>query len=337
MEALERAAAPSADRASDVRLAQLALDRAKDDLARAQVDEERLSRSDAGAQVRVGLTDPTAAIRAAERRVADATLRLEQAQTALAQAQTARDTRQELAALDLTARRAELASALAKLSEMSSGPAADQIAREEKRAAFLLEQLDAAREAARPEVTLTAPFDGVVVSILTTVGQTIAARAPAMRITADSELTVIANASEFDVPHLNTDQQIGVRFPGLVGGAATGVIVDVSGVATPDEMGRSIYPVRIDLRTPPSGLKVGMTAEIDVTLREARDVLYLPSNALRTINGSTSVTRVADDGTVSDVPVEVGNTYSGNVEVLGGLNEGDLVAVYSQTTAASRP
>ena len=101
-----------------------------------------------------------------------------------------------------------------------------------------------------------------------------------------------------------------------------------------DEREGVFYPVRVDLASAPGALKLGMSAQLNITLREAPDVLYVPSNALRRVDGQSVVTVVSPAGQVRDVAVRTGSTYGANVEILSGVAEGDVVAVFTPAPAS---
>jgi len=73
---------------------------------------------------------------------------------------------------------------------------------------------------------------------------------------------------------------------------------------------------------------------VTVTVTEARrnDVLSLPREALHTENGADFVYKIVNNRLVR-TPIQVGLTNLTRFEILGGLNEGDLVALGATTEA----
>ena len=72
-----------------------------------------------------------------------------------------------------------------------------------------------------------------------------------------------------------------------------------------------------------------MTAEVDIVIGEARNVLLVPANAVFTDQGSSFV-NVYDGTTSYDVPVTVGLMSETVAEITGGfLKAGDPVTVPS--------
>jgi multidrug efflux pump subunit AcrA (membrane-fusion protein) len=184
-------------------------------------------------------------------------------------------------------------------------------------------------------VPLTAPFDALVTGVEASVGQSVTPQNTIVRLADTSRYYVTANASEYDVLRLQPDQRVEVSFPAVSNAPVNGVIVDVGQIGSVQGE-RVQFPIRIDLNAAPERLRPGMTARINVALRRAEDALYVPSGALRRAGGETTVTRVGSDGRVGDVPIEIGDTFGNDVEVLDGLSEGDVVVVYSPSAATTR-
>lgn len=323
---------------TDPRLAQIELEQARDDLTQVQAALERARRgqgAQSGAQGQAS-ADLQDAVRAAQRKLDMETIRYQAAQAALEARRAARAVEASVADLKVQAAQEALAAAQAKLDELQRGAPSDALRREEARLALLREEADALRRMAQPMVTLTAPFDGTVASVDVSPGQAVEARTTVVRLAGQGALSVMASASESDVAQLQRDQKVEVTFPGLGEDVATsGVIVDISEIATQGD--RASYPVRVELKGAPPGLKLGMTANVNVYVREAQDVLYVPVGAVRTVDGRVLVTRIDPSGQVADVSVRVGGTYGGNVEVLEGLSEGDVVAAYTSPDRVARP
>ena len=73
-------------------------------------------------------------------------------------------------------------------------------------------------------------------------------------------------------------------------------------------------------------LRLGMSADIAVVVHDKPDALLVPIGAVRT-QGGRSRLRVADGGTVRDVVVETGMTTVRAVEVVAGIEAGDVVVL----------
>lgn len=104
-------------------------------------------------------------------------------------------------------------------------------------------------------------------------------------------------------------------------------------VQTPKDVPADIYQQNPDLYSKsllveaeklPKELKVGDIAGIEIITAKKKDTLVIPKNALRTTVGRNYV-QVMVENTKREVDIEVGIISSTEVEVLKGLNEGDVI------------
>jgi RND family efflux transporter MFP subunit len=350
------AAKQADDRA--IRQARVDLDQAKDELAQAQDEEQRAGqnhqRLKAGGlvtlepltlQSQLDLPAAQARVRAAQTTIDEATVRLDQAHAAQGSAALAgnegSDLYFKLKLTEAEAKSAQIAldEAQASLARLQQGPAVGQLEREQARAAILREEADAAHRAIQPLITVGAPFDSSVLSVGVRVGQAVDAHTVVARVAGQGAMSVVVDASEGDVGRLSTNQKVAVTFPGLGDGSTIdGTVIEISGAASQSTTSdnKITYPITVQLASTPPGLKLGMSAAVNVDLRAAKDVLFVPGNAIRNEDGHTLVTSVQSNGQLTDTPVKVGESFGANVEVLSGLREGDLVTATGPTVAAIR-
>jgi multidrug efflux pump subunit AcrA (membrane-fusion protein) len=78
-----------------------------------------------------------------------------------------------------------------------------------------------------------------------------------------------------------------------------------------------------------------MTVQLSADVDEAQNVLLVPLDAIRNVSGQALVGKIDGSGVVQDVPVSVGRTAGLTAELTSGVNEGDVVALYSTATAAA--
>jgi len=155
---------------------------------------------------------------------------------------------------------------------------------------------------------------------------------------ASGTTSIVADASESDVSQLSTGQPVNVAFPGLAGQTVTASISQIASAPTVKD-GNVTYPVQIDLASAPANLKMGMTAQVSLSNSDAA-TLIAPRAAVQTVAGQTSVTKVDAGGQLENVPVQLGRSAGGNVELLGGIQEGDKILMPTTTTLpviASQP
>ncbi len=92
------------------------------------------------------------------------------------------------------------------------------------------------------------------------------------------------------------------------------------------DTGVRFFTTLVKLDSVTDELKPGMTAMVDFRLSRRRDVLAIPHQAVRTDRGK-KVCFVAHDETLERRVVKIGQDTAEMVEVLDGLQEGEMVAL----------
>jgi len=162
---------------------------------------------------------------------------------------------------------AQLEKASAQLALVKAGARAEDVAVAEAALAEVQVSL-AEAENALDDAVLTAPFAGTVGTILLDEGEVIAPQAPAIVLGDLSTLLVrTLDLSEADVSHVSLGQEAMVTIDALGGRQLKGTVVRIAPVAT-ERRGDTVYAVTLDLEVgPDSGLRWGMTAFVEITVR----------------------------------------------------------------------
>ncbi len=320
------------------------------DLAQQPATDTSGTSSASGATGQLTPAAAQAAIKQAQHAVDTATLNLQDAQAAADQAGDSASVSANVAPAPdqsaIDAAQAQLDADQAHLAALQSGTSQADIAREQARVNLLHDQATAAAAAAQPVLTLKAPFDGTVTDVGVTQGQTVAPGATAnnvgtvgatlagqtnqgepvaIRIVAAGNTSIVADASESDVAQLTPGQSVSVSFPGLTGQSITAAISQIASTPTVKDSNVS-YPVQIDLSSAPPNLKMGMTAQVSLTDSDAA-TLVAPRAAIQTVGGHSTVTKLDPDGQTENIQVQLGKSGGGNVELLGGVQEGDKLVL----------
>jgi multidrug efflux pump subunit AcrA (membrane-fusion protein) len=174
---------------------------------------------------------------------------------------------------------------------------------------------------------ISAPTAGRVLSVAGTVGsQEAPGSSGFIVLNGANGVAVEARFSEADVAHLAVGQPTKITLPNRAGDPLTGKVshIDPAGTLT----GRLVrYGVEIVFDTPPDDLLFGQSATVAVVTAAVDDVLYLPSAAVTSVNGSTGSVTVRVDGKDSRRTVRLGLRGDQYTEIRSGLAEGDLVVV----------
>ena len=86
------------------------------------------------------------------------------------------------------------------------------------------------------------------------------------------------------------------------------------------------YPVIVALDNSDSAIVPGMTANLAVTVDQRDNVLIVPVRAVHT-QGNQKVVTVSYKGQTIQVPVTTGLANDQDIEITGGLKEGDMIVL----------
>jgi macrolide-specific efflux system membrane fusion protein len=85
------------------------------------------------------------------------------------------------------------------------------------------------------------------------------------------------------------------------------------------------YIVDVVPQTMPEFMRSGMTANVTFFIESRKDILLVPSEALKVQDGRTIVNLKGPDGKPQVREIQVGISDGKNTEVLGGRSDGDFV------------
>lgn len=190
--------------------------------------------------------------------------------------------------------------------------------------------------------TITSPIDGVVLSKEVEEGQTVASSysTPTLfKIARDlTDMRVIADVDEADIGDVKEGQRVTFTVDAFPDDMFEGEVTQVRQEAT-TESNVVTYEVVISAPNNDLKLKPGLTANVVIYTMEVKDVLAVPSKALRfapheaMLNSGETITDadvkskvwVKEGTNLKAVPVEVGVTNGTLTQVSGGLEAGTRV------------
>jgi RND family efflux transporter MFP subunit len=177
------------------------------------------------------------------------------------------------------------------------------------------------------QTTLIAPVDGVVMDVAAVVGESVSAGS--IVTLADLETPLVRFwVEEVDLLSVALGNSVNVVFEALPDYVFAGEIVRVDpALVTVDGTSAVQIWASVDLTSHPVNLLSGMTAEVEIIAGEARGVLLAPVQALRELTpGQYAVFVVEPDGELEMRVVEVGLMDFVSVEIVSGLELGDVVS-----------
>ncbi|WP_214103341.1 efflux RND transporter periplasmic adaptor subunit [Acrocarpospora catenulata] len=170
------------------------------------------------------------------------------------------------------------------------------------------------------------------------VGVPVAAGDTLLTVTDISELTLAADVDETDVLLVKDGTSAVVEFDAVPGGSYAAEVTGIGVTPKEGATGGVSYPVRLTLGpgryddgTEAPAPKPGMSAVIRLTVREAVDVVAVPTSAIVT-SGRENVVWVDNEGRAQRRTVKLGAQGDTMVEVLSGLSVGDRIVVRGADT-----
>lgn len=217
---------------------------------------------------------------------------------------------------------------------------------------YSLQQLDTAREnyevartnyesklADLGDYTITTPISGIVIGKPLEEGQTvvqgISAAQVMMKIADLSEMQIEADVDETDIGKVKVGQNVTFTIDTYSGKTFTGTVTKISNQSTTTN-NVIYYTVYVAVHPTSYDLKPDMTARLVINTNERHNVLYLPNEAVKVVNGQATV-QVLEKGKPVTKNVTTGLSGEMSTEIVSGLSEGEEVVLPSKKTKTRTP
>ena len=194
----------------------------------------------------------------------------------------------------------------------------------------LAEARIAAAQAALDQASITAPFTGVITSVDILPGDLVAPSSLAFRIDHLQNLLVDVSVSEVDINQIDVGQPVTLEFDAILGKEYQGKVVEVSPVGV-QQQGLVSFEVTIQLIDADEDVRPGLTAAVQIVVRQVKDALLIPNRAVRWVRGEQVVYLAQNKDNITEtnleiVPVSLGASSDEFSELIDGdIKEGDLV------------
>ena len=198
--------------------------------------------------------------------------------------------------------------------------------------------------------SIRAPVDGVVASIPSVVGATVAS--PAVSMVGNGQVADIT-LNEVDAAKVKVGDKATLTFSAISGLSLAGQVVEIDPVGTVSQ-GVVSYNASIALASPNDTIKPGMSVSANIVTDAAQNTVVVPSAAVTTQNGTSYILVPASPLSASDlalsanggialssvpnrIQVATGLSNSTQIQIVSGLNAGDqYVAQTVGGTSSSR-
>jgi HlyD family secretion protein len=175
--------------------------------------------------------------------------------------------------------------------------------------------------------TISAPFDGTILSISAQVGDNVDTN-PFITLADLSQPYLEVLVDETDLNNIGVGYEVQITFDALPNQSFTGHVVSVDpsliGVGNVTAV-RSTVQLDTESFTKPQNLPIGLSATVEIISDQAQNVLLVPVEALRELSEGSYAVFVMENGTPVLKTVEVGLMDYTYAEIKSGVNEGDIV------------
>ncbi|CDF57490.1 efflux RND transporter periplasmic adaptor subunit [Thermobrachium celere] len=213
----------------------------------------------------------------------------------------------------------------------------------------------------KSEMTIKSPISGVVTAVNVNNGDNVQSGKTLVTIVDPKSLKIKASIDELDIAKVSIGQRVNIKINALEDKAFIGKVEEISDIGTTQNNVTS-YDVVVSIQNP-EGIKLGMTASIEIDVQSKKDALLIPIEALQEINGKKYVllqeqnvnTQTNDQNSQSSnikarsqgrqfgftegngrlVEIKTGLRNDSFIEVVEGLKEGDVVLVKVSTSTNS--
>jgi RND family efflux transporter MFP subunit len=181
------------------------------------------------------------------------------------------------------------------------------------------------------DMSLIAPFDGIVGSVNPKVGEAFSASVPAIDVLSKGNYKIDIMIPENEIGGVAAGSQAVVTFDayGLaLEATATVATVDISETMT---NGIGAYKATLYLNGSDSRIRTGMTGNVTIQGPSANSVLAIPTSAVISESGSSFALVGNTDGSFAKRQIQTGLSGGGWTEVRSGLSAGNIVAAFGNS------
>ncbi|MCL4396593.1 MAG: efflux RND transporter periplasmic adaptor subunit, partial [Chloroflexi bacterium] len=149
---------------------------------------------------------------------------------------------------------------------------------------------------------------------------------PAVTVVNLSSLQVQATVAEVDLPKIKTGDKADVTFDALPGKTYSATVTEMGPAGTVTE-GVVNYPITLALTNADTAVMPGMTANLNIAVDQAKDVLFIPTRAVHTQGNRKVVTRLVGGKEIT-TPITTGLANDQDIqEIMDGHKAGETVTV----------
>ncbi|KKS65910.1 MAG: Efflux transporter, RND family, MFP subunit [Parcubacteria group bacterium GW2011_GWA1_42_7] len=248
-------------------------------------------------------------------------------QQAIATQKAANNSNATTAQTALSAAKNTLATSQDELALKIAGSSAEQIAAQEAQVRYALANVQNAK-AQLEKTIIRSPIKGTTTKQDAKKGEIVSANSPLISVVSSQKFEIESNVPEVDIAKIKINNPAKITLDTFGSGVIFNAIVVsidpgeslIEGVAT--------YKVKLQFTDDETGIKPGMTANIDIETDKRTNVLLAPQRLIAQRSGNSIILIEKAPGEIEERVIEIGLKGSdGSTEVISGLKEGEKLAI----------
>lgn len=195
------------------------------------------------------------------------------------------------------------------------------------------EQLSAFEDFVGEDGCLYADGAGIVTEVLYEAGDRLQNTGTMLSYAMPDDMTISVDVTQEDIVDLKVGDKVDITFTAYESESYEGRISSINTTATSKESNTVSYTVVIAVEGDTSLLYSGMTADVIFVTQQKEDVVFISKKAIMEENGKYYVYHKAPSGEMERKEVKTGMDNGVNVEILSGLEEGDIIYLASRVNS----
>jgi len=180
---------------------------------------------------------------------------------------------------------------------------------------------------------IRSPAAGMVAEISVNVGDLISPTTALMTVVDPDPMWLLAQVNENDMVQLKIGQQASITPSGYPDMVIRGKVIQID-LHAQVQANVSVFTATIEVPNKDGKLLWGMNADADISVLSLQNVLTLPTSAIKTSNGTSTVT-IIDGGQQVSWEVQTGATDGTRTQIVAGLDEGTEVVLTRKTSSTT--
>lgn len=176
--------------------------------------------------------------------------------------------------------------------------------------------------------SLVAPFAGTITNVDITTGEIVSSNEPSISLISNAQFEIEASVPEADIANIVVGNKATFTLDAFVDSPTYEATVAQINPAETITEGIATYKIKLVLTADNTAAKPGMTADVTIITQERAGALVIPFRATKRNGSVTEATILRSPAETDVVTITTGiRDRAGNVEILGGLTEGQTIVV----------